>query len=205
MCARTPPAGYKTAAPSKTRAALHLQKRERQLVDYVGSAHDDPLDTVIIVRFGLFYSLAGTKLMCDEEPVDYSLLKGLKGEIEYAVRANGRMPAKEWLDAQTRSVQEGFGVVFVRLVTFGYIDNVDLFSKFKGMDDVWEFRKGPNRLICIKDGSVWVLTNHYPKGHSTNNQTKAGQQAIKFFRSHCERKALIKKQEEERKRKEETS
>ena len=127
--------------------------------------------------------------MSGQQSVDNLVLSGPKGRIEYAVRRTGIMEAKEWLGNQEENVRAGFVILFMRLVRFGFIDNPQLFAKLKGMKNVWEFRKGPNRLFCINDGETWLLTHHYPKGHSKNHQAKSAKHAIAIVAEHHSRQS----------------
>lgn len=125
--------------------------------------------------------------MVGKQGTDNLVISGPKGRIEYAVRANGIAEAKAWIDCQQDKVRAQFNALFYMLVNRGVIANKKQFRKLRGMDDVWEFKRGPSRLFCVNDGSRWLLTHPYTKGHSKGHQTDAGKHAIAIAREHCER------------------
>jgi len=90
------------------------------------------------------------------------LERGRFGTIEYAVRANGEMEAKDWFESQDRSVRISFGVLFKRVLSDGRIPNKTQCRQLK--DQVWEFKRGPNRLLFYQLGNRRLLTHHYRKG-----------------------------------------
>ena len=120
---------------------------------------------------------------------------GPKGTVEYAVRTNGNAEAKAWLSSQSTKVRASFGVLFERLVNSGsQFSNKTQFRKLQGMDDVWEFKRGGNRLFCFQHGRRWLLTHPYKKGHSNKHQTSSGKHAITVANEHLDRERLaIKK------------
>ena len=92
---------------------------------------------------------------------DRILERGARLSVEFAVRANGRMEAKEWLDSQPPPVLARFNVLFRRLVTEGRITNK---TQFRYLDEqVWEFKRGGDRLVCCQLGSRYLLTHHFAK------------------------------------------
>ncbi len=98
---------------------------------------------------------------------DRLVRRGPKGSVEYAVRANGKMEAKEWLEAQSIQTQAAFDHMFRSTVEIGRITNRDQFKQLHG--DVYEFkRRIGQRLFCFKLGSRWLLTHHKDKSKLKN-------------------------------------
>ncbi len=89
------------------------------------------------------------------------LYSGNRGSVEYAVRSDGTMEAKEWLDSQPATKQMSFGVLFQRLAEQGFIHNEQQFRRLR--DEVWEFKRGADRLLCFHLGSRWLLTHRIKK------------------------------------------
>lgn len=87
---------------------------------------------------------------------------GVWGSIQYAQRADGKMEAMDWLDAQDTKIKTGFGVLFQRMASTGKIHNKELFRHLEG--DIYEFKKRKDRILTFRLGNAWYLTHHYPKG-----------------------------------------
>ena len=81
--------------------------------------------------------------------------------VEYAVRIDGSMPAKEWLESQTLKVQASFGVLFKRLCQDGRINNEEQFRRLH--DHVWEFKRNGHRILCYCSGRRYLLTHQIKK------------------------------------------
>jgi hypothetical protein len=88
--------------------------------------------------------------------------RGKWGSVEYAVRANGSMEAKEWFAAQGVAVRMSFGVLFKRILQEGRITNELQCRQLR--DTIWEFKRGANRLLFGQVGNRRLLTHHYKKG-----------------------------------------
>lgn len=86
---------------------------------------------------------------------------GDKCRVEYAVRSDGSMPAREWLLSQDVKVQASFGVLFKRLCGEGRINNEEQFRRLS--PHVWEFKRGGHRLFCYWFGCRFLLTHRAKK------------------------------------------
>lgn len=84
------------------------------------------------------------------------------GTVEYAIRQNGEMEAKVWLEAQSGTVRASFAHLF-RVIANGLtIRNKTQFRHLRG--EIWEFKRGGNRLFTFRDENAWFLTHHLKKG-----------------------------------------
>lgn len=102
---------------------------------------------------------------------DRTLSQGEYGTVEYAVRANGRMEAQEWLTGQDETTQRSFAALFDRLVTHGQIKNE---TQFRRLDDnVWEFKRKEHRVLCYQLGSRWLLTHRIKKAGGSGKCPKS--------------------------------
>ena len=104
------------------------------------------------------------------------------GTVEYAVRANGTMEAKEWLDIQTDSTRASFDHLFRTLANGQRIFNKTQFRILR--DGIWEFKRAGDRLLTFQHGNAWFLTHHYPKGGSRKTPKRVIDRAVKI-RSEC--------------------
>ena len=100
----------------------------------------------------------------DDEQV---VLKGPAATIAYAMKANGKMPAKEFLestkgkDAPSRQEKAGLIHLFQLMVNKGKIYNKELFRKLRG--NIFEFKKNQVRLLAFREGNIWYLTHGFKK------------------------------------------
>jgi hypothetical protein len=90
-----------------------------------------------------------------------TLALGRFGTVEYAVRTDGTMEAKQWFDSQGAEVLASFGVLFQRLVDEGRIFNKTQFRPLQ--DEVWEFKRGDHRILCYRMGNRSLLTHRIKK------------------------------------------
>jgi len=81
--------------------------------------------------------------------------------IEYAVCANGSMPAKEFIDGLDQSEQRKLAVLFQRMADQGQIRNPDQFKQVR--DGIFEFKRHQVRVFCFREAQSWFLTNGYKK------------------------------------------
>ncbi len=86
---------------------------------------------------------------------------GSARDIEYAVRANGSMPAKEFVESLEDSDQRKFGVLFDKLAAVGIISNTEQFKQVRGK--IWEFKRHQARIGCFQVGRKWILTHGFIK------------------------------------------
>lgn len=97
------------------------------------------------------------------------LARGKACTIECAVRANGSMPAREFIEELEAAEQRKLAVLFQRLADTGRISNREQFRKVTGK--IWEFKRYQVRVGCFQAGTRWLLTHgfhkkadHWPKG-----------------------------------------
>lgn len=81
--------------------------------------------------------------------------------IEYAVRADGSMPAKEFVEGLDVADQMKLIALFCRMARKGSISNQLQFKKIRG--PIFEFKKQQMRVFCFREGNRWLLTNGYKK------------------------------------------
>ena len=86
--------------------------------------------------------------MAEPSRAERLVVGGLFGTVEYAVRANRTMEAKEWLESQTQQKQASFDVLFRRLVTQGRNTNAQQFRQLR---------------LCFRLGKRWLLTHRIKK------------------------------------------
>jgi hypothetical protein len=86
---------------------------------------------------------------------------GPGGTVEYAIRLDGRMEARTWLESQSQTVQSSFVHLF-RVHASGHkITNKEQFRQLT--NTIFEYKRGGNRLFSFQNGSSWFVTHHYKK------------------------------------------
>lgn len=90
---------------------------------------------------------------------DRIVAEGSFGVVEYAMRDDGSMEAKDWFDAQDSATQKSFTHLFHQLVDHRLITNHQRFKQLRG--DVYEFKKhfDGKRLFCYRHANRWLLTH----------------------------------------------
>ena len=90
------------------------------------------------------------------------LLSGRKITIEFAVRAGGDMPAKEFYDSLDARDKRKLNPPMVRLAEDGRVENEEHFGKLQ--DDIWEFKAFQVRMpgFFLKGGR-FILTHGFKK------------------------------------------
>jgi hypothetical protein len=92
-------------------------------------------------------------------PMRTVVARGPRGTIECAVRASGRMEAKEFLDGATcRKSLPALYALFQTIVEQS-IDDDEVGPKPLKKTPIHEFIKGQVRVFCYRDTTGWVLTN----------------------------------------------
>lgn len=86
---------------------------------------------------------------------------GTMATIEYAVRSNGSMAAKEFIATLTETDQRRLAVLFKRLADIGRIMNREQFKRVEG--PIWEFKRHQVRVACFQIGKRWLLTHGFRK------------------------------------------
>lgn len=96
--------------------------------------------------------------------------KGTWGVVEYAMRSNGSLPAKEFYDSCMPKDQARALALFQRMADAGRIVDDRKFKHIK--DQIWEFKYQQLRFPCFQHGRCWLLTHGFrkkspkwPKGH----------------------------------------
>jgi hypothetical protein len=117
--------------------------------------------------------------------------RGKWGSVEYAVRANGSMEAKEWFGSQDVSVRTSFGVLFKRILQEGRITNELQCRQLR--DTIWEFKRGGNRLLFGQVGNRRLLTHHIKKGGPKKCPPREINRAQTIIDEHVEQEARQKK------------
>jgi len=76
------------------------------------------------------------------------LCSGRKFTIEFAIRSNGTMPAKDFYDNEL-SEQEGTKLrpPITRLADDGRVDNKERFKKVEGTEELFEFKSHQVRIL----------------------------------------------------------
>jgi len=95
-----------------------------------------------------------------EENIVYA---GSKRSIEYAILANGKMPAREFFYGLSERDQNGLIVLFKLFGDFGEIRNRERFKRIEGTD-FFEFKRFQTRFICfMQPGGKVILTHGFTK------------------------------------------
>ena len=94
-------------------------------------------------------------------PENLIVVRGTWGEVRYAVRSNGRIPAETFIGGLTESEKRKVGALFRRLAEVGKIVNRQQFKKLEGY--IWEFKKGQIRIGGFQIGRSWFLTHGFMK------------------------------------------
>lgn len=89
------------------------------------------------------------------------LMSGV-ADIEYAIRRNGKMEAREWLGAQSDIVKAKFDHLFRKVSSGQRIHNEQQFRRLS--KNIWEFKRDEHRILTFQHDGNWFLTHHYPKG-----------------------------------------
>ena len=89
------------------------------------------------------------------------VVRGAMRTIAYAVRSNGSMPAKEFIESLDESDQRKIVALFQRMADHGTVPNPQQFKPVQG--DIFEFKKHQIRVFCFREQDSWLLTNGYKK------------------------------------------
>lgn len=101
------------------------------------------------------------------------------GSIAYAVRSNGNMPAKAFLESLSRQERIKFETLFEFMACQGRISNKEKFRKLHGQ--IWEFKSGQFRIACFQKSNIWFLTHGFVKktGKTRNIEKKRAEEIRK--------------------------
>ena len=115
---------------------------------------------------------------------DRIVVKGEWGTVEYAIKLNGKMPAKDFIESLRRDETSKLLNPLGKMAEKGNIWNPQQFRIIKGMrEKIYEFKSGQVRLLCFRKGNSWILTNGFRKGEPAR---KEFQKAIKIMEEHLE-------------------
>ncbi len=89
------------------------------------------------------------------------VVRGNQRTIEYAICANGSMPAKEFVEGLSEPDQTKLLVLFRRMAEKGNVPNRQQFKPVE--DKIFEFKKQQMRVFCFRKDDRWLLTNGYKK------------------------------------------
>ncbi len=117
-------------------------------------------------------------------PDNNLIIKRTWGEVRYAVRSSGKMPAKKYLESLVKEDRFRLEALFERMATFGKVKNKEKFRKLE--DEIWEFKSGQHRLLCFQVSNRWILTHGFLK-KSGKTPRKEIERAIVIMREHTER------------------
>ena len=99
---------------------------------------------------------------------DNIVVKEQWGTVEYAVKRNGNMPAKDFISSlKTENRKEYLRLValFGLMANDGKIPNPQKFKKLK--DEIWEFKSKKYRVLCFQQDNSWILTHGFKKQDRT--------------------------------------
>jgi hypothetical protein len=89
------------------------------------------------------------------------VVRGSLRTIEYAVCANGTMPAKSFIEGLDESELRRLDTLFRRMADTGKIHNSQQFKQVEGR--IYEFKRYQTRLGCFQVGDRWRLTHGFIK------------------------------------------
>ncbi|MGB2985757.1 MAG: type II toxin-antitoxin system RelE/ParE family toxin [Phycisphaerae bacterium] len=122
------------------------------------------------------------------------LVRGSLRTIEYAVCANGSMPAKDFIEGLDESDQRKLVVLFRRMAEKGNVPNREQFKLVR--ERVFEFKKHQIRVFCFRSGDRCPLANGYKKKRNRLDQSEVVR-AERIMREHLEREAGERKGQKE--------
>lgn len=112
------------------------------------------------------------------------VVRGSLRTIEYAVCANGTMPAKDFIEGLNESDQWKMVTLFARMAEHGKVPNREQFKSVRGK--IREFKKHQIRVFCFRKEDRWLLTNGYKKKKDKLDQGEINR-AEWIMREHLER------------------
>jgi hypothetical protein len=95
------------------------------------------------------------------------VVRGAAKTVEYAVDANGAMPAKEFLDSGfadgslNKAELAGIRRLFEKMAAHGRITSKQKFRKERG--EIYAFKRGQIRVPAFCIGNTWYLTHGFKK------------------------------------------
>jgi len=117
------------------------------------------------------------------------VVEGKRARVEFAVRKNGSMPAKEFLDkvkTRDKTNRARLDVLFMRLAQRGKNDlSESVFSNLT--KEIFEFKRHPYRVACFFMGNRCLLTHGFPKRRGPAFVAKEIKKATEIMAEHLER------------------
>ena len=86
---------------------------------------------------------------------------GRERTIQYAIRGNGSMPAKKFIEGLSAGEQAKVAVLFKKMAGTARIWNTTQYKKVEG--NIWEFKRHQIRVMCFQVGKRLVLTHGFRK------------------------------------------
>lgn len=114
------------------------------------------------------------------------VVRGNLRTIEYAIRANGSMPAKKFIEGLSVPDQAKILVLFRRMAEKGDVPNREQFKLVEGK--IFEFKKQQIRVFCFRKENRWLLTNGYKKKRDKLDRSEIDR-AQWIMQEHLEREA----------------
>lgn len=89
------------------------------------------------------------------------LVTGVQRTIRYAMRTDGSVEARDFIDGLKPMDQQKLRALFDRLAAKGQIHNREQFKKVE--DKIFEFKSFQIRIGCFQEGRTWYLTHGFIK------------------------------------------
>lgn len=93
------------------------------------------------------------------------LVKGPCAAVAYARRANGKRPAKDYIENLKQEDQAKLAKSFIKIAHVIRISNPEKFRKLGGASGkIYEFKVHPGiRVLCFQQSKIWYLTHGFDK------------------------------------------
>ena len=93
------------------------------------------------------------------------LVTGPCANVAYACRANGKNPARDYIDSLEQEDQAKLAKLFIKIAQVMRISNPEKFRKLGGTSGkIYEFKVHPGkRILCFQQGRTWYLTHGFNK------------------------------------------
>lgn len=114
---------------------------------------------------------------------DNVVVEGRWGTIKYAIRRNGKMPAKEFTESLTVKERLGLEARFDLMADEGTIKNKQQFKKLEGK--IHQFRYKQLRVLCFSVKNNWFLTHGFVKKEMKTRRRQI-QKAKEIMEEHLE-------------------
>jgi len=93
------------------------------------------------------------------------VIRGPCAIVAYARRANGKRPAKDYVENLGRKDQAKLAKSFIKITRVMRVSNLERFRKLGGASGrIYEFKVHPGvRVLCFQQGKTWYLTHGFNK------------------------------------------